>query len=376
MGNDGEVRHALRASLLPSRHSGQTRTKKRPDKPSNMRIIVPYLFSFVKTGCFNFDVSIRVYAEALKAQRLDTRVFPPLRGEIGGCPVLGRPRRLSCCKILPDPELCATHTFEYIDPYTLRLAIRCEDQNVSNEGQYAQNGRAAVNRRWFFALCASLPMLMTAGCGEPAQEPMPPYRYRLRVIVETPQGLREGSSVIQVQWQPAIFGAAGYKMVGEAVAVDLPDNQTLFVTLRSGRDNADWSAWALSGIVPDVRYPEGEPRVETPVPREVRIAPKGSREMMPNWPTFVKFRDQNISETIEEVDPDDLAKSFGPGIKLKSLTIQFTTDPITTGIEKRLPWVTRLRLMVSSNRYPAKTPVAQIPAVYLFNSRDFLKKAE
>ena len=56
-------------------------------------------------------------------------------------------------------------------------------------------------------------------------------------------------------------------------------------------------------------------------------------------PTIVRFRDIADPKSVEQVDPDDLAKSFGPGVKLKSLTVQMTDEPVTTGIEKRLGWL-------------------------------------
>jgi hypothetical protein len=39
------------------------------------------------------------------------------------------------------------------------------------------------------------------------------------------------------------------------------------------------------------------------------------------------------------VDPNDLAASFGPGVTLKTATVEITDDPITKGIEIRLPWL-------------------------------------
>jgi hypothetical protein len=43
--------------------------------------------------------------------------------------------------------------------------------------------------------------------------------------------------------------------------------------------------------------------------------------------------------TAERVNPFDLAASFGSGIKLQRATIEMTIDPVTTGIEQKLPWL-------------------------------------
>src|SRR5688572_22804894 len=76
-------------------------------------------------------------------------------------------------------------------------------------------------------------------------------RYRMTVEVETPEGLRTGSAVREVtlndgkswNWLPpfAWFGEQRpqWRLKGEAVAVDLPSGQTLFVLLRSENGLSD-----------------------------------------------------------------------------------------------------------------------------------------
>jgi hypothetical protein len=78
----------------------------------------------------------------------------------------------------------------------------------------------------------------------------------------------------------------------------------------------------------------------------------GKRELpQTSLPLLVRFRDPNDAMTSENVDPLDLEKSFGPGVKLTRTTLEIvsagiwpvswfgiTGEPITTGIEKRLPW--------------------------------------
>lgn len=74
------------------------------------------------------------------------------------------------------------------------------------------------------------------------------FRYRLTVEVETPQGLRTGSSVIEVELSQPRDSARTLPQArkilrefrGEAVAVDLPGGRTLFALLR-GEDGSDAS---------------------------------------------------------------------------------------------------------------------------------------
>ena len=57
------------------------------------------------------------------------------------------------------------------------------------------------------------------------------------------------------------------------------------------------------------------------------------------YPKLVYFRDIADPTSVEEVDPDNLAASFGPSVRLKRITVLVTNDDVTTGIEKRLGWL-------------------------------------
>ena len=75
-----------------------------------------------------------------------------------------------------------------------------------------------------------------------------------------------------------------------------------------------------------------------PVWDEKTGASAAPEKAWPGEPYFVRFRNIADPKSVEQVDPDDLAKSFGPGVKLKSLTVQMTDEPVTSGIEKRFLW--------------------------------------
>lgn len=70
------------------------------------------------------------------------------------------------------------------------------------------------------------------------------YRLRLTVEVDTPQGLRKGSSVYEV-WannKTALLpdeAKRDWGVRGEAVAVDLPNGQTLFAPLKTNAKHGD-----------------------------------------------------------------------------------------------------------------------------------------
>ena len=127
-------------------------------------------------------------------------------------------------------------------------------------------------------------------------------------------------------------------MRGEAVVLDLRNRGKLFALLFR---KSKHSVYGLKDFVPhfwgrelilcaeDVAWVAGL---------------KGTRTVALNdLPFLVRFRDINDPTSVEEVAPDDLAANFGPGVQLKSATIEITNDAVTTGITDKLPWLRELR---------------------------------
>jgi len=168
------------------------------------------------------------------------------------------------------------------------------------------------------------------------------YRYRLTVEVNTPQGIRTGSSVIQVDLkeQNGLQGShVQTRKTGEAMAVDLPGGNTLFALLDGSPvtglyatlpDEFDWYARAKA-----LKNMEGV----HDVPRTV---PNFRREQVEIWPTLVTFGDIADPTTMVRVDPDNAAATLGEGMRIKRITVEMTDDDVTTGILKRLGWLDNL----------------------------------
>lgn len=197
----------------------------------------------------------------------------------------------------------------------------------------------------------ALAALTLPACAAAEEDPTPDYRYRLTVEVDTPEGLRTGSSVIEVQQGMGRTTMDGYGPVvryrirGEAVAVDLPGGKTLYALLRSGND-VDWATRVVPFLSPDqddenplddVLLMEGKQEVPRTWP------PVGHLSERPAYPMMVTFGDEGDPTSVTLVDPDDLAASFGEGVKLKRITAELTDEPVTTGIEKRLRWMNGYR---------------------------------
>ena len=206
-------------------------------------------------------------------------------------------------------------------------------------------------------------MAIVSGCGD---ERFPDLRYRLTVEVDTPTGLKTGSSVYEIKSRgyTAILGEGGLhrfsrSLRGEAVAVDIAPGQTLFALLRGEQSNTE----LLEELPFRVFKPEGLPEGDAAkfddrhsdillmtkqllVMRDTRAVPRWTPTLnkvdppRSDYPMLVQFANIDDPNSVERVDPDDLAKSFGLGVRLRRITVQITDAPVTTGIEKRLGWLT------------------------------------
>jgi hypothetical protein len=137
------------------------------------------------------------------------------------------------------------------------------------------------------------------------------------------------------------------RIKGEAVAVDLPGGKTLFALLRSDND-IEWASKVMQMLAPEVAGEEGDEKFDNvllikgkiEVPRTfppVAWIPERSA-----YPMMVTFGDLTDPTSVAEVDPDDLAATFGEGVKLKRITVELSDDAVTTGIDKRLGWMRSL----------------------------------
>jgi hypothetical protein len=195
----------------------------------------------------------------------------------------------------------------------------------------------------------ALGALVLASCAF-AEDKAPDYRYRLTVEVDTPEGVKTGSSVIEVRQTLVRAGgspanhAVERRVRGEAVAVDLPGGKTLFALLRS-ENNVDWASYVFVYLAPQ--------RTDAPFADQLDdVLEVTGKQVLPRmwppvsflkersaYPMLVTFDDLADPASVAEVDPDDLAATFGESVRLKRITVELTDDPVTTGIEERLGWL-------------------------------------
>ncbi len=232
-----------------------------------------------------------------------------------------------------------------------------------------------IDRRALLALSLSAPLLVA--CSEPTFS----FKYRLKVIVRVGDQLREGASVISVASRPdanAVCLAPCFQgdVRGEAPGIDLEDRGYLFAllgrlrtengadlapSLRNGTDffvgnlpieaigrsfPGEYSAWQREFSAD--AYVALFNRVRT-VREEVEL-------LATEWPTFVRFADPGLPETVQFVAPDAFGRAFGADVAFVRCTVQLTDEAVTSTINEALPWLRDLGGAQLDGRFARREP--------------------
>ena len=192
-----------------------------------------------------------------------------------------------------------------------------------------------IARRTFVALLGGAALAGLTGCISPPQHR---YRFKMTIEVETPEGIRSGSSVYEVTAQnlQAMLPDEtdrSWSTKGEAVAVDLPGGVTLFALLKTGAMHGDMASLSMAALDPAFNNDvvESAERIAT---GQGIISPAIVKPS--DYPLLVWFPDIKDPRSVAQVAPDDLAASFGAGYRLKVITVQLTNEPVSTGIDERM----------------------------------------
>lgn len=175
----------------------------------------------------------------------------------------------------------------------------------------------------------------------------------MTVEVQTPSGIRSGSSVVQVQPRDNGKGFPGPEAGGirqdihaEAVAVGLPGNRTLFALLTPPGDDSyaanlmgNLNQGLLERSSGDYRAYLRELKKKTGPISVPRLGTSVSGRPLNLWPLFVMFKDEHDPASVFQVNPEDSEALLGPGTKISRLVVELTDERPSKGIEKRLPWI-------------------------------------
>ena len=166
------------------------------------------------------------------------------------------------------------------------------------------------------------------------------YNYRMTVEISTPEGLKSGSGVQQLEVIPTLplLTATEYTTMqhGDAVAVDLPDGSTLFVLLNQTIPYRAFSQGGNKDLRATLSAAEsGREYTYSPVnsANEERLKVGGGTAVY--RPNYVKFRDVSDPSSIYAIDP----RNVGDGAAIRRITVELTHDRLTRSIDRRLPWL-------------------------------------
>lgn len=188
------------------------------------------------------------------------------------------------------------------------------------------------------------------------------HRYRLTIEIDTPEGVRSGSNVIEVvrkdvRWVLIAQGRYQFHVRGEAVFVDLGAKRNVIAILAHGEraENVDQMISLPIEAYGDYKWDEAAWAGEKKTLGPVELKP-------PLIPTLVTFDDLSNPKTAQIVYATDvretrqsaggsrpdgrvsvnrLDQTLGSGVQFKRAWIERTTDPIKTGIEDKMPDIIR-----------------------------------
>lgn len=166
------------------------------------------------------------------------------------------------------------------------------------------------------------------------------WRFKITVEVETPEGLKSGSAVYEMSNADSSakilnFPEAGNPatLKGEAVVVDLGKRGVLFSLIPGER--------TFYNAFPRPGGPGGETTTEGI--RYYKNLKDAKAILKPEqYPMMVIFKDLKDPMSVQRVNTTNLFPQFGEGMSLQDVTIEITDEPITLGIEGKLPWLSGL----------------------------------
>jgi hypothetical protein len=187
------------------------------------------------------------------------------------------------------------------------------------------------------------------------------FNYRLTITVMVDGRLISSSAVRRLNWHERIgalesLDTSGFRTRGDAVVVDLGQRGLLFATLATEEFDPKQRSWVFGSKMwtPVAAFDRAfDGGVDFWRRRSGVVVPLKRAEM----PLLVTFADPRDRITVRRVDPEDLAATFGPSVKLDSITVEVTHAPVTRGqVQHRLAWLadvgsSRLE-RISANRPP------------------------
>lgn len=211
---------------------------------------------------------------------------------------------------------------------------------------------AGRNRPWRIAgALAALATLLYLALGKVVLRDSQ-LRYELTIEVETPAGIRRGSSIIEarIRRTAPFWGDNGihFQLRGEAPAVELPDGRVVFALLhdtinvwlpeRAARDSD--AIPAISDKILRGANSVGKfwPQLESSRPHMAVDRTKMGQKTARSYPDLIVLDPADV-QSIQAVDPEASEPVLGPGVRFVGLRIAIVDAPPVVTLDKRAPWV-------------------------------------
>jgi hypothetical protein len=197
--------------------------------------------------------------------------------------------------------------------------------------------------KWF----GPLALLAALVIGDQIRINRPAHKYRLTVEVETPEGRKSASSVLAVHPDRSYTRRGQTRTLGEAVVVDLGQGKSLVALLAHVDDkpvleDMNYVALRAYGEASGKRVPFDQ------MSRQTGIVPvKG--ELIP---VLVAFAGPENPASAKLVPPGNAEAVLGNGYSIRGISAEVVPngywpldfggalgEPVTRGIEAKLPWL-------------------------------------
>jgi hypothetical protein len=195
------------------------------------------------------------------------------------------------------------------------------------------------------------------------------FRYKLSAEINTPDGLKSGSSVFEVSYSHGGDWGGGKSAIltvtGDAVYTNLGGEKNLFITLTrasSGRidphgfGDRNYSSREGSsnifGLPLRVFNLNWELGHEVKLCMEISQLQFGKKYDVPlSWlPTLVTFGNLKDPNSVQVVQPNSLDTSIGAGFSFKNANLEISNEPISQPIDQALPWLPELKEKSTANQ--------------------------
>ena len=178
----------------------------------------------------------------------------------------------------------------------------------------------------------------------------PGHKYRLAVEVETPEGVRSAAGVVSVHPDRGYSRKGSTLAKGDAVWVDLGSGRHLVALLAHIDDKGSLELDGMNFVALRAFNTAGRKTTFNAMNQMTGTAPVTGALI----PVLAAFGDINDPATMRTVKPDDLEATYGKGFRLRGVIAEAVPsgfwpfdfggvlgEPVTRGIEAKLPWLNR-----------------------------------